>query len=132
MASKSNEPTGWVGWVFFAGFMMIMGGFFNIVAGLTALFNDTWLVATSSNYLILDVTQWGWYHLIVGAIVLWAGFSVMTGAVWARTVGVVVALVSAVASLATIEVYPLWSVMILIVDVLVIFALTVHGDELKT
>lgn len=132
MARKSNEPTGWVGWVFFAGFMMIMGGFFNIVAGLTALFNDTWLVATSSNYLILDVTQWGWYHLIVGAIVLWAGFSVMTGAVWARTVGVVVALVSAVASLATIEVYPLWSIMILIVDVLVIFALTVHGDELKT
>lgn len=131
MANKSNEVTGWVGWVFFAGFMMILGGFFQAIAGLVALFNDTWLVVSSEQLLVLDLTQWGWVHLILGIVVLIAGFSVMQGSTWARTVGVMVAVLSALAWMTAINIYPLWGMMIIVVDILIIYALTVHGGELK-
>jgi hypothetical protein len=131
MASKSNEPTNWVGWIFFAGFMMILSGFFNVLAGISALFNDTWFVTTPSNFLFFDLTTWGWYHLIVGFIVLMAGFSVMKGSMWARVVGVMVSIVSAVGAMAMVNVYPIWSILFLTVDLLIIYALTVHGGELK-
>ncbi len=130
MANKSNEVTGWVGWVFFAGFMMILLGFFQSIAGLTAIFNPDWLVVTSDELMVLDLTAWGWAHLIMGVVVLIAGFSVMQGAVWARAVGIVVAMLSAIANLAAINMYPLWAIVIITVDVFVIYALTVHGDEL--
>jgi hypothetical protein len=129
--AKNNEVTGWVGWIFFAGFMMILLGFFQAIAGLTAIFNSDWLVVTSEELMVLDLTAWGWAHLIMGLIVLVAGFSVMQGATWARAVGIVVAMFSAVANLAAINIYPLWAVIIITIDVFVIYALTVHGDELK-
>lgn len=131
MANNNNEVSGWVGWIFFAGFMMILGGFFQAIAGVTALFNDEWLVVTNDQLLVLDITQWGWVHLLLGLLVLFAGFSVMQGATWARTVGVIVAMLSAIAWLAAINIYPLWAVIIITVDVLIIYALTVHGGELK-
>ena len=130
MAKKTNDVTGWVGWVFFAAFMMILQGLFNAVAGLGALFNDEWLLVGEENLLLLDYTAWGWWHLILGVLVAWAGIALVSGKVWARVVGVLVAVVSAVGALATVNVYPVWSVVLIVVDILIIYALTVHGDEL--
>ncbi len=130
MATK-QDVTGWVGWVFFAGFMMTMLGTFQMIAGLTVLFNSKWLVATESSLLFLNFVAWGWTYLLLGLTVLLAGFGVMKGSVWARVVGVLIALVSAAANLASVNIYPIWSITIIAVNVLVIFALTVHGDELK-
>ncbi len=130
MASKNNV-TGWVGWVFFAGFMMTMLGTFQMIAGLTVLFNSKWLVTTESSLLLLNFSTWGWFYLLLGLTVLLAGFGVMKGSVWARVVGVLIALLSAAANLASVNIYPIWSIIIITVNVLVIFALTVHGDELK-
>lgn len=129
--AANKEVTGWVGWVFFAGFMMIVQGFFNIIAGFTALFNSEWLVVTPDQFLFYDFTAWGWWHLIVGFIVSMAGFAVMKGETWARMVGTIVAVFSAVGAMATVNVYPVWSLMILGADILIIYALTVHGDELE-
>lgn len=131
MPSKSNGVSNWVGWVFFAGFMMILLGVFQAIAGLTALINPDWLVVTERSLLVFDFTTWGWVHLLLGIIVLVAGFSVMSGSTWARIVGVLVAGFSAIAHLASVNAYPIWSVIILVIDVLVIYALTVHGGELK-
>jgi hypothetical protein len=130
MATKNNV-TGWVGWVFFAGFMMTMLGTFQMIAGLTVLLNDQWLATTESSLLLLDFTAWGWFYLLLGLTVLLAGFGVMKGSVWARVVGVLIALLSAAANLASVNIYPIWSIIIITINVLVIFALTVHGDELK-
>ncbi len=130
MASKNNV-TGWVGWVFFAGFMMTMLGTFQMIAGLTVLLNSKWLVTTESSLLLLNFSTWGWTYLLLGLVVLLAGFGVMKGSVWARVAGVLIALLSAAANLASINIYPIWSIIIIAVNVLVIFALTVHGDELK-
>lgn len=132
MANKnSNEVTGWVGWIFFAGFMMILTGSFKAIWGVVALFNSDWLVAHNGELLYLDLTSWGWWQLILGLVMLFAGFAVMQGATWARVVGVIAATVSAITQLVIADQHPLWSIMIVVVDVLVIYALTVHGDELE-
>jgi hypothetical protein len=130
MATKNNV-TGWVGWIFFAGFMMTMLGTFQMIAGLTVLFNSDWLVTTESKLLLLDFSTWGWTYFLLGLTVLLAGFGVMKGSAWARVVGVLIALGSAAANLASVNIYPIWSVITIAVSVLVIFALTVHGDEVK-
>lgn len=131
MANNNNEVSGWVGWIFFAGFMMILQGFFSSIVGLTAIFNPDWLVVSDGQFLILDLTTWGWTYLILGLIILMAGFQVMQGASWARAVGVVAAMFSAVAALSSMEIHPWWSLIIIVVDVLIIYALTVHGGELE-
>jgi hypothetical protein len=126
------EPTGWVGWVLFAGIMMVMLGTFQAIEGLVALFKDSYFVVPRSGLVVsVDYTTWGWVHLLLGIVVALAGLGVIAGQMWARVIGILVALVSAVVNLAFIAAYPVWSTIIIAVDVLVIYALTVHGKEAK-
>jgi hypothetical protein len=129
---NSPDPTGWTGWVVFASFMMFLVGAFQAIQGLVALFDDGFYLVTPSN-LVVDVNYnvWGTVHLILGVLLLLSGAGVLTGNLAARTVGVILAALSAVANLVFIEAYPFWSIIIITVDVLVIYALTVHGRELK-
>jgi hypothetical protein len=83
------------------------------------------------NVINLDYTAWGWIHLIVGIVVVLAGLGLFTGSVWASVVAVVVAVLSAVANLFVIGAYPVWSVIVIALDVLVIYAVTVHSGELR-
>ncbi len=131
MAQNNNEVTGWTGWVFFAGFMMIIMGFLQTISGLTALLNSDWLLATPERLLFLNFTAWGWAHLLLGIVVLIAGFYVMHGSTWARIVAIILAALSLIANLAYVNTYPIWSIAIMIIDVLVIYALIVHGKELR-
>jgi hypothetical protein len=126
---RTEEPTGWVGWIYFAGFMMIMLGVFQSIAGLTALLNDTFYVAHQGKLLVLDYTQWGWIHLLMGILIIVAGTSLFNGRMWARVLGVVLASLNLLAQFSFVSVYPLWSIIMMVVDVLVIYALTVHGSE---
>ncbi|HSE10670.1 MAG TPA: hypothetical protein VLB29_18545 [Nocardioidaceae bacterium] len=120
-----------MGWVAFAGLAMTILGVFHIVQGVVALLRDEYF-AVGSNELALDLgyTAWGWLHLVIGALILVAGFMVFAGKTWARAVGVIVALVSAVGSLVFLAAHPLWSVIVIALDVVVILALTVHGSEI--
>ena len=132
MAKNDNVASGWVGWAVFAGFMMMITGLFQAIAGLTGLLKHNWyVVSTADKLLVFNYQTWGWIDLLVGLFILLAGVSVLHGSVWARVVGVLLASVSAVAALASINLYPIWSVIIITIDVLVIYALTVHGGELK-
>jgi hypothetical protein len=129
---QATGMTAWVGWIAFAGTMMVMIGSFHVIQGLIALFNDEYyLVGKSGLSVHLDFTTWGWVHIIGGIVVAGAGFALFTGQIWARTVGVVVALVSAFVSIGFLSAYPIWSAIIIGLDVLVIWALTVHGSELR-
>ncbi len=131
--STDPEPTGWVGWIVFAGTMMVVVGIIHIFQGLVALFNDDYyLVAKSGLTIHLDYTGWGWTHIILGAIVAAAGLGLYTGRMWARVVGVGVAVLSLLVNFAFIAAYPFWSTIVIAVDVFVIFALTVHGKEMKS
>ncbi|HMH31245.1 MAG TPA: hypothetical protein VK534_02095 [Methylomirabilota bacterium] len=132
MATTNKQLSNWTGWVFFAGLMMILTGIFQAIDGLTALLRPTWYVTTEKALLVFNYTAWGWIHLALGLVVLLAGFSVLHGSTWARFIGVVLAMLSAVGALVSITAYPIWSIIIITIDVLVIYALTVYGGELKT
>jgi hypothetical protein len=119
-----------VGFTVFAATMMVIGGVFQAMQGLIALFNDTFYVVGQEWAFQFDITGWGWIHLIVGAVVVVAGVFLFRGAVWARAVGVAVAAVSAVLNFMWLPHYPIWSILIIAVDVLVIWALTAHGRDI--
>ena len=122
--SSSEQVSGWAaGWALFAGIMMVMIGTFDAIEGLVALFNDKFYVVTPHYVFEADVTTWGWVHLLVGVLVGVAGFFVFSGQLWARIVGIVAAVVSAIANFLYIPYYPLWSLLIIAMDVAVIWAL---------
>jgi hypothetical protein len=126
-----DTTTGWVGWIVFASVMMIIAGSLNAFHGLVAIVNDEWVVWGNRANLYLDLTEWGWVHLIVGALVVLAGFGLLTGNVLARAVAVLVAGISIVANFLFMPAYPVWALTIIAIDVLVIYALTAHGRELR-
>ena len=127
----ANETSGWaVGWSAFAGFMMVILGFGWLIMGLVALADESFFVVTPDYIFKFDVTTWGWIHLILGVIVLVAGFALFTGAVWARIVGSLVAIFAALTAFAWLPWYPVWSIVLIAVSFAVIWALTVHGDDL--
>lgn len=130
--TATRGTSGWVGWIAFAGTMMVMLGGFHIIQGLVALFKDEYyLVGPAGLVVNVDFTAWGWAHIIGGAVLLVAGLCVFAGQVWARTVGVVAALLSAIVNVSFLAAYPLWSMTMIALDVVVILALTVHGSEIK-
>ena len=127
-----SDLTAWTGWVVFASFIMIMLGFFQAIEGLVAIFNNGFYAVGRRGLVVnVDYTVWGWVHLILGVLVLVAGIGVLSGNVAARALGVILAGLSAVVNLAFISAYPVWCTIIIAVDVLVIYALTVHGKELR-
>jgi hypothetical protein len=128
---RETERTGWTGWITFAGVMLIIGGSLGLIFGIIAAINDNWLVFANRGAVSLDLSTWGWVHVIVGAIVLLAGFGVFTGNILARIVGVAVAVVSLIANFLWLPVYPVWAIIIITIDVLVIWALTAHGGEMR-
>ena len=125
-------PSAWVGWTAFAGVLMVMIGTFHAFQGLVALFKDEYfLIGKEELVVTIDYTGWGWTHIIVGLIVVAAGFGVFAGKIWARTIGVILAGLSAVVNMAFLSAYPIWSILMIALDVVVIMALTVHGSEIK-
>jgi hypothetical protein len=128
-SGRANGRTMWAGWVWFAGIMMIMMGAFGAIEGLVALFRDQYYVVGPYNVLVLDITGWGWVHLILGILVTITGIALMANASWARVVTVILVGIDALVQLAFIGVYPLWSMIVIALCVIVIWAIVVHGDE---
>jgi hypothetical protein len=129
--TRMAQPTGWIGWIAFAGIMMMILGALQAVYGLVALLNDTWVVWGNGDAVLVDITVWGWIHLVIGVVVVLAGLGVLTGNLLARTIGVLVAGVSLIASFLALPLYPVWSLVVITLDVLVIWALVAHGSEMK-
>ncbi|HEX6871772.1 MAG TPA: hypothetical protein VF163_11795 [Micromonosporaceae bacterium] len=119
-----------MGWTLFAACMMILTGCWWIIAGLVGLINDEFWVTTRNYVFKFDATAWGWIHLIVGILVLLAGFGLFTGAMWARIIGILMAFLAALAGFAWLPWYPIWAILMVIASVSVIWALTAHGRDI--
>jgi hypothetical protein len=125
--------SGWANWVVFAGTMLVLLGFFHAIEGLVALFQDKYYVVRPSGLIVhVSYTTWGWTHLILGIVAVLTGAGLLSGNSLARVVGVVLAVVSAVVNLAFLKAEPAWSLIVIALDVIIIYAIVVHGGELRS
>jgi hypothetical protein len=128
----ATEPSPWaIGWITFAAIMMVIQGIWWILAGLVAVFDDTFFVVTEEYVFQFDASTWGWIHLGVGVVLLAAGAALFTGAVWARVIGVIVATLAMVVAFAWLPWYPIWALLFIVVSGAVIWALTAHGRDVQ-
>jgi hypothetical protein len=129
--SRAGENTsGWAtGLILFAGLMMIMVGIWQALQGLVAIFENEFYVATRTYLFQFDATTWGWIHLILGLLVAFAGYGLLSGQTWARVVAITLAVLSAIANFLWLPYYPFWSMLIIAVDIFVIWAIAAHGRE---
>ncbi|TWP49449.1 hypothetical protein FKR81_23115 [Lentzea tibetensis] len=127
-----GEATKWTEWVGFASVMMMLLGGLQVLEGLVAIFDDEFYLVDAGGLVVnLDFTVWGWVHLGIGVIIVATGIGLRTGSVVARVLAVVFAVLSALANLAFIAAFPLWCSVAITFDVIVIYAIVVHGNELK-
>jgi hypothetical protein len=117
------------GLTYFAGMMIIIAGAFDIFQGLAALIKQNYFVVGSNYVYKFNVSTWGWINLILGALILFAGVALMRGALWGRIVGVVFAALVALANFLWLPYYPIWSIVIIALCVLAIWAIMAHGRE---
>jgi uncharacterized membrane protein len=114
------------GWVTFAGTMLILVGFFNIIDGIAAISDSKYLV---NQLLFSNLHAWGWFFLIWGALQIFAGFAVIGGSTWGAIIGIASAFFNAIAQLSWARVYPVWAITAIVVDGLIIYALVVYGGR---
>lgn len=129
--AQTNKPSGWVGWIYFASFMMMILGGLQAIAGLAAIFKNNYYLVTETHLLVFNFKTWGWINLVLGIIIVLAGLELLRGATWARIIALFLAVLSFIANAGFVNAYPVWSIIMMVVDALVIYALTVHGDELR-
>lgn len=119
-----------VGLTVFAAILLMLGGFMQVMMGLIAVINDTFFVVGQEYLFQFDVTTWGWIHMLIGAVLAVAGFGLFAGAVWARTIGVIVAILTVIANFLWIPYSPIWSLLLIALALYVIWALTTHGRDI--
>ena len=128
-----TQPSGWaMGWATFAAILLIVGGVWGVIVGIAGIAEDEFFVVTPDWIFQFDATTWGWMHLIAGIILFLSGLGIFSGNVLARTVGVIVAGLSAIINFAWMPYYPVWSIVAIAVDIAIIWALTAHGRDLAS
>jgi len=130
--SKDAQPTGWTGWVVFAAVLMVVAGGIWAIQGLIAVFNDNLVIFGTEGAILLDVTGWGWIHIILGALLVLAGILVLRGNMFGRIIAVILAMLSIIVNFVWMPVYPVWAIVIITLDVFILYAVIVHGREMKS
>ena len=127
--ARRESPTA-AGFIFFAGVMMIVTGIFGAIEGLAAIIKNEFFVVSPNYAFKVDASAWGWIHLLISIVLIFAGLAVFQGKLWARLIGIAVASLSAIANFFYIPYYPVWAILIIALDVFIIWALAAHGREL--
>jgi hypothetical protein len=118
------------GWITFAGVVALAAGAYNTLSGIAALVDDDTLASRATDVLYgIDLTAWGWFWVLAGALQLLAGVLILVRNVWALWFGVGIASLSALMTVFVIFIFPLWSIAVLTLDLLVVYALLTHSDE---
>jgi hypothetical protein len=129
-AAQGRQSSPWAtGFAMFAAILMIIAGLWGIIVGISAILNDKVFVTTQGYVYEFDITVWGWLHLIIGILVGGAGIGIIQGATWGRAVGIAVASLSLLANFLFIPHYPIWSIAIIVLDVLIIWALVTYPSR---
>ena len=121
-----GEPSGWA---VFAGVVLITLGFLNFFWGLAAIIDDTNVIVGGNGAIIVDLTAWGWAALIVGVIQTLTGFALFAAQEWARWVGIFFAALAVIGQIGIVTAFPIWSLIVVALGILVIYNLSVHWDD---
>jgi hypothetical protein len=125
---RDQPLSGWAAsGITFAATMLLLIGIFQAIAGLSAIFDDQFYVVGANYAFDLDVTAWGWVHLIIGLLLITAGWGLFSRSTWGAAMAIFVASLSAVANFFFIPYYPFWAILIIALDVWVIWAVTRPG-----
>jgi hypothetical protein len=125
------ETTGWTHWIGFAGFFLALSGIVHFLYGLGALFNQDWYVYASGDIYWVDITTWGWSMIAAGALLILSSALLLSGNMVGRIIGTMVATAGVLVNLALIGATPVWSILAIIVNLIVIYAIVAHGKEMK-
>jgi hypothetical protein len=126
---RTRPETGPSGWVIFAGAMILIIGWLNFFYGLAAILNDEVVVVGGEGAIIADITTWGWVTLILAVILQWTGVGLLRGAEWARWTGVFFVGLNAIEQVWIFPAAPLWALIVILLDVIIIYHLTVRWAE---
>ncbi|MBT3155238.1 hypothetical protein HTV45_30980 [Streptomyces sp. CHD11] len=136
VSGTRHHGTGWeaenpwaAGWTAAAAFLMVFGGIMAVFQGIAAIAEDDVFVSTRNFTYAFSLTGWGWVHLILGALVVAAGAALFKGATWARVVGVALAGLSMIANFVWLPYFPVWSIVLIVIDGFIIWALCAPRRE---
>jgi hypothetical protein len=118
------------GWLVFAAYVLIIGGVFSMIDGIVALANASFFTA-NAHFVFSGLRTWGWIILGLGILEAAAGFAVLNGRQWARWFGIGIASLNAIGQLMFAQAYPLWTLIIVGIDIMVIYGLTVYGGRVS-
>jgi hypothetical protein len=121
------------GWIGFAGIVMLIVGAIDFFQGLIAIFEDEYFVPTQAGYLVVDLTAWGWFMLFWGILLVLVGLGLLAAQSWARWVAIVAVSLNILAQLGFVghNAYPLWALTAMILNIVVLYALTARWSESK-
>jgi hypothetical protein len=127
------QSSRWNGWVAFAGWIMIIIGFLDFFEGLIAVIRGRYYVLTAEQVIVFDVRTWGWLTLIWGIVIVLAGFGLLARSGWARWFAIVVLSLNVIEQLGFVgsSAYPLWTLTIMALTIVVLYALIVRWDEVE-
>jgi uncharacterized membrane protein len=129
---SETRQTGWIGWGWFAAIMILLSGALEVLFGILAiLLPASQYFTTREGTTVFSVSLWGWWHLLIGIVLIAAGIALSNGRTWARVFAVVVVAINAVSQLLSFPAQPWWSLVVFTLDIVVIYAITVHGRELR-
>ncbi|MEV6300607.1 hypothetical protein AB0M02_14465 [Actinoplanes sp. NPDC051861] len=131
-AGTAPPMTSWVGVLSFAAIMMLVLGGFQILEGVTTLAHQEAFLSLANGVVELDYQTWGWSHVILGTVTVATGIGVFLGQTWARVVGVIITAGAALTHFSFLAVAPLWCSILICVEVVVIYALAVHGRDVRS
>jgi hypothetical protein len=120
-----GEPSGWI---VFAATMLFLVGMFDAIWGLGAILNDKVVTVGGAGAIVWDITVWGWVHLIVGLVMIATSVGLFMMKGFARWFGIFFASLSAILQVGVITAFPIWALIVIALDVVVIYQLTVRWD----
>lgn len=129
--AEVQKTSSWLGWVYFAGILMVVRGLFEMFQGIFALTNQHWFVATQNQLVLFDLGPWGWLQIVMGVLLLTGAALVFSGRMWGRIVGVVMMTVAMFVNLMWLPAYPIWGIILVALDIVVLYALVAHGGDAR-
>jgi hypothetical protein len=132
MVTNRTASGAWAGWVIFAGSLLLMIGTFNAIEGLVAIFDDKRVLVAPERLVLVDVTGWGWTLLLFGILMIATGLGLLRAQTWARVTAIVLVGLHAAIQVAWLGAYPVWSLLMIALDTVVLYALTARWSEART